>query len=172
MVERHAEFLYAERRVEGLIEVGDDVVDVLDPDAQPDHLGTDACGFELICGHLPVRRRGRMAGQRLGVANIDQPLDETERVVEPLAGIEPSFYAERQQRGGAAAQIAPRERVVWTVAKSSVVDPGDARIIAQEVRDLASILDVPFDPQRERLDALEQEEPYATVSFLVSKLSC
>ena len=165
-------FFCAERCVEGLIEVGDNVVDVLDPDAQSDHLGTNASGFELICGHLPVRRRSRMAGQRLGVANIDQPLDETERVVEPLAGIEPSVHAKRQQRRGAAVQIALRELVVWIVAKSSVVDPGDARIIAQEVRDLASILDVPFDPQRERLDALEQEEPYATVSFLVSKLSC
>ena len=38
--------------------------------------------------HLPVRGRGRMAGERLGIAHVDQPLDQAERVIEFLAGFE------------------------------------------------------------------------------------
>jgi hypothetical protein len=74
---------------ERLIEIGDDVVDVLDADAEPDHLRPHA---GLGCSsrrHLPMRRRGRMAGERLGVAHIDQPLEQLERVVERLAGLKP-----------------------------------------------------------------------------------
>ena len=64
------------RRRQRLIEVGDDVVDVLDADAEPDHFRPHA-GLALLLGrHLPMRGRGRVAGERLGVAHIDQPLEQ------------------------------------------------------------------------------------------------
>ena len=99
------------RGMERLIEVGDDVVDVLDSYAQPDHLGPYAGLFLLFWRHLPVRGRCGMAGERFRVANVDQPLEQFERIVEPLAGLEPSSHAEGQQRTRPAAQILLRQRV-------------------------------------------------------------
>src|SRR5580704_11376606 len=53
---------------ERLIDVGDDVVDVFDADAQAYGLWSDA-GQTLFLGrHLPVRRGCRMTGQGLRVA--------------------------------------------------------------------------------------------------------
>ena len=105
-------------RAERLIEVGDDVVDVLDADAEPDHLRRHAGLPLLLRRHLPVRGRRRMAGQRLGVAQVDEPLDQRERVVEPLAGLESARDAEGQQRAGPAAEILPRERVTGVVRRT------------------------------------------------------
>ena len=64
----------------------------------------------LLGRHLPVRGRGRMAGERFSVAHIDQPLEQFERVVERLSGIEPADNAEGEQRGGAATEIFLRQR--------------------------------------------------------------
>jgi hypothetical protein len=36
--------------------------------------------FLFLCRHLPVRLRRGMAGERFGVARIDQPLEQFERV--------------------------------------------------------------------------------------------
>src|SRR5438046_2460776 len=54
--------------MERLIEVGDDVVNVLDSDAQPDRLGPHAGLFLLFGRHLPVRGRCGVAGARSGAA--------------------------------------------------------------------------------------------------------
>src|ERR1700722_19555395 len=61
--------------VECLLQIVKDVVDVLDPDAEADHLRYDTCVALLFGGHLAMSGRRRVAGQRLGVAQIDQPLD-------------------------------------------------------------------------------------------------
>ena len=112
----------------------------------------------LFGRHLPVRGRCRMAGQRFRVSDVDQPLEQFQRVVEPLAGLEPSRHAEGQQRTRAAAQVLLRQRVIGAVVEARVVDPSDAAVVAQKPCDLLGIFDVPLDPQRDGLDALEQQE--------------
>ena len=99
-----------------------------------------------------------MAGERLGVAHIDQPLEQLERVVERLSSFQPAGYPESQQRAGAAAEIFLRQRVIGIVGEAGIIDPGDARIAAQEFGDAARILDVALDTQRHGLDALQQQE--------------
>ena len=69
-----------------------------------------------------------MAGQRFGVAHIDEPLDQLERVVELLAGLEAALDPEGQQRAGAPAEIFLRERVIGAVREARIVDPLDAAI--------------------------------------------
>ena len=51
-----------------------------------------------------------------------------------------------------------RQRVIGIVGKAGVIDPCDARIVAQEFGDAARILDMALDAQRHRLDALQQQE--------------
>ena len=48
---------------ERLIEIGDDVIDVLDADAQPDGLRPDARLALLLGRHLPMGRRGGVTGE-------------------------------------------------------------------------------------------------------------
>src|SRR5437667_10537702 len=59
------------RRVEGLIEVADDVVDVLAADAVADHLWPHP-GIALLLGlHLSTVGRGAVASAGIGVAHLD-----------------------------------------------------------------------------------------------------
>ena len=60
--------------------------------------------------HLSMGGRGGMAAERSGVADVDQALDQLQRVVERLAGFEPALDAEGEQRGSAAAEIFLRQR--------------------------------------------------------------
>ena len=114
-----------------------------------------ACSSADIC--RCVVEAGWQASD-LAVAEVDQPLDQLQRVVEPLAGLEAAGDAEGQQRAGAAAEIFLRQRMIGIVGEAGIIDPGDARIVAQEFGDAARILDMALDPQRHRLDALQQQE--------------
>src|SRR5215470_3991861 len=119
--------------IQRLVDIVDDVVDMLDADAQPDHLRPDAGLTLLVRRHLPVRRRSRMAGERLGVAHVHETLDQLERVVEPLTGREAATDTECQKRAGPAAEILGCEGVMGTLWKAGIVDPVDARVVTQEL---------------------------------------
>src|SRR5579864_6008316 len=55
-----------------LVQVRDDVVDGLEADREPDHVGTGACRHLLLGRELPVRGRGRMEDQRARVADVGE----------------------------------------------------------------------------------------------------
>src|SRR5580698_6152416 len=68
---RAARLRYSKR----LIEIGDDVVDVLDADREPNQIRLHA-GLELLLRrHLPMRRRSWMACKRFRIAQIDQSFE-------------------------------------------------------------------------------------------------
>jgi hypothetical protein len=83
---------------EGLIDILDDVGGVLDADRKPDGFRQNAGHPLLLGGHLAVRGRGGMAGQRFGIADIDQPRDPIQLILEGLAGLEAALDAEGEQR--------------------------------------------------------------------------
>ena len=59
---------------------------MLNADAQAYRSRADAGGHLLRGRHLPVGGRGRMAGQGLGIAEVDEALEELQRVVKAHAG--------------------------------------------------------------------------------------
>src|SRR5439155_456781 len=69
------------RRSERLIEIGDDVVDVLDADAETNRLWTHAGLALRVRRHLPMGGRGRMAGQRFGIPQFDEPFHQRQRAM-------------------------------------------------------------------------------------------
>ena len=74
------------RRLQRLVQVGDDVAHVLDADRQADELRRHA-GLRLLLGRqLRVRRRGRVDDQRLGVADVGQVAGQLDAVDELDAG--------------------------------------------------------------------------------------
>jgi len=80
---------------QSLIEILDNVVDVLDTDAEPNHLWTHTRLRLFLRRHLTMGRRGGMAGKRLDVADVDQPFEEFERIVTYLAGRKAALDAKR-----------------------------------------------------------------------------
>src|SRR5262245_46250013 len=70
-------------RLQGVVEVVDDVVDVLDADGDADHVVAYARRVTLVVGHLLVRGRRRMDDQGLGVADVRQVRRQVHRVDEP-----------------------------------------------------------------------------------------
>src|ERR1700733_2230043 len=83
---------------ESLVDVFDDVGIVFDADRKPDGFRQNA-GDALFFGrHLAVRGRCGMAGEGFRVADIDEPRDQLQRIVEGLAGFEAAFDPECKQR--------------------------------------------------------------------------
>src|SRR3954469_5089316 len=100
------------RRGERLIEIGDDVFPVLDADAQADQLRRYAGLALLRLRHLPVGRRGRMTGERLGVAKVNQAADELERIVEARARRVSAAHTKSDERASLAGEVLLRQSVV------------------------------------------------------------
>ena len=64
------------RRVQRLIQVFDDVIDMLNTDAKPDSLRRDASLALLFDRHLAMGRGGGMTGERFGITQVDQAFDQ------------------------------------------------------------------------------------------------
>src|SRR5512136_1104861 len=73
-------------RLEGLLEVADDVVRMLGPDAEPDELRRHVGHAPGLLALLLVGRDGRDRGHALDPAEVGGPVDHPE-AVKDLAGV-------------------------------------------------------------------------------------
>ena len=64
--------------------------------------------------------RSRVAGQRLGVAQVQQSGDELQRVVKADGGFVAALDVQRHQRAALPIEVLRRQRVVGTVGKAAV----------------------------------------------------
>ena len=48
---------------QSLLQIGNDILDILDTDTQTDHVGSYTGGFQFLTGQLTVRCRGRVRCQ-------------------------------------------------------------------------------------------------------------
>src|SRR4051812_46501163 len=76
---------------ERLVNVPQDVVDVLEPDRDADHVGLDAGGERLSFVELAVRGARGVADQRARVADVDQVAHELRALDERDAALQPPF---------------------------------------------------------------------------------
>src|SRR2546430_16356234 len=88
-----------------LVDVPEDAVDRLDADRDADQVGRHASLQLVGLAHLPVRGRGGMDHQGLGVADVCQMAHELRRLDEALAGPGPALDAEIQQPGSALRKV-------------------------------------------------------------------
>ena len=70
-----------------LIEVGQQVFDVLDPDRQAHRVFRHAGGDQFGRRKLAVRRRCGVRGERAHVSDIDEPGEELQRVEKPRSAL-------------------------------------------------------------------------------------
>src|SRR5690606_6750690 len=71
---------------EGLFDIGNDVIDMLDADRDAHQVFRYAGLFQLFGRKLAMGGGGRVAGQRLGVTDIDEAQDHLQRIDEAPAG--------------------------------------------------------------------------------------
>ena len=129
---------------------------MFDSDAQADHLRRNARAALFRRRHLPVSGRSRMAGERLGVAQVHQAGDQLQRVVKADGGFVAPLDAQHHQRAALPIEVLLRECVVRIVGKAGVVDPGHAWVAVQKLGHLAAVLHVALDAQCRGLDSLQQ----------------
>src|SRR5262245_16599194 len=87
------------------VEVGEDVVEWPDADAQPHQVGCHGGGELHVGSELRVGRRRRMDREAAYVTHVGQMAEELEVVDEGAAGLEPALDAERQDRALPARQV-------------------------------------------------------------------
>jgi hypothetical protein len=80
-----------------LVQVLDDIVDMLDPDAKADHFRPNAGFAKFIGAHLPMGRRRGVASERLDIADVHEALDQPQAIIEFPASFKPAFNSEREQ---------------------------------------------------------------------------
>ena len=84
----------AHRRPQRLVQIGDDVVHVLDADGQPNQVRAHAGRPLFLVGQLLVGRARRMNDQRFGVTDVGQKREQLHVVDEASARFQPALDAE------------------------------------------------------------------------------
>src|SRR6266404_5690781 len=84
-----------------LVDVPENVVDVLDADGQPDHVGPDPCLDLFFVRQLTMSSGSGMDHQRLGVADVGKMRAELKRLDELHPGLHAALDAEGHDRSGA-----------------------------------------------------------------------
>src|SRR5208337_4452382 len=105
-----------------------------------------------------MRGRGRVTGQCLRIAKVDQSFHQFQRVVKFRGGTVSAAHAEGDQRARASTKISLRELVIWVVFEADVIDLLDALVRAQELGHAACVLYVALNSKRDGLDSLEKQK--------------
>src|ERR671910_349587 len=151
--------LTASRPTECLIQVAQDVVDGLETDGEPDVVGGDAGRPLLVHGELGVGSRGRVDDQALRVADVREQAVQLQPVYEPLAFLQTTVYPEAEDCAvEPGAVVLAGDLVRGVIREPGIVDPGDPRVILEELGDGHGVLRVALHPERQRLEPLQEEE--------------
>src|ERR1700691_1973023 len=140
------------------VEVGEYVVDMFEADRQPDIAFRNA-GRELVF-HRELRMRGRcrMNGKAACVADIGDMVKKLQPGDEPSSGIAAAGELKSDQSAVFAVEIFIGARARRAALNRGMNDPRHVPVLAEIGDDAIGVLDMPFDAQRQGLDALQREE--------------
>lgn len=138
--------------LERLNEIGEQVIDVLNPHADPDKILGHSRPDLLLLVQLRVSRRSRGDDARLGVPNVGEMGDELELVYE-ITTVVRGLDSEREYP----AKVVGTEDlfgdfVVRVRGESGVRDPGDLGTLIEPLSECERVLAVALDAEGERLD--------------------
>ena len=138
-----------------LIEVGEDVVDVLDPDREPHRILRYARGRQLLLVQLRMSRGCIVDRKRLGIADVGQVAEELQALDELAPALPSSLDAEADQASVAAREDSVGDRLVRARLQTRIVDPGRARMLLEVPGNRECVLGVALDPERQCLQPLQ-----------------
>ena len=116
-----------------LIEIGREVGDGFEADADADIIVGDAGLLEFLVGKLAVRGRSRVDDQRLCVAQVREVRSEFDRVDELFACRSTAFDAEPKDRAELVTEIFLGQLVARVARQAGVVDPGYRFVVFQKL---------------------------------------
>ena len=131
---------------------------MLRADGEADGRRRDAGGEKLFFAHLGMRRGRRMDDERLDIGDVREQGEDSEVVDELLRRLGAALDFERENRDAAVREIFLVERMIRMALDGRMVDLFDMRVLREVVDDFQRVLDVALDAQRQRLDALQQQE--------------
>ena len=108
-----------------------------------------------------MRGRGRVAGQRFVVADVDQSGEQLQGVLEASPGLATAALtldAEGKHAGSAAAHIFLHQGVIGVIGQTGVVDPRDLGVILEELRHFHRVLADAVHAQRQGFQPLQDHE--------------
>ena len=93
------------------------------------HILADTGGSEFFRIELAVCGAGRVTGEGLGIADIDQTQNQLQRVDEARAGFTPSLDTEAENAGCLAVSDFLAGGAVGAVFQAGIVDPLHLRVL-------------------------------------------
>ena len=145
--------------VQSGLQVGDDVVRVLEADRQPEQGFADADLRQFLDGVGVVRHAGGMLDQRKGVAQADGQRAQLKVVHELRRARAVAVQLERHHAAEPAVLVHPRgERVLRMVLKPRVADVADGRVAFEELRHLHGVRAVAVHADVQRLEPARDQE--------------
>ena len=133
-----------------LIEVGDEVGRILEPDREPQHAPRDARLAQLLVRVPPLRGQHRHADQALDAAEARGALDQPQPVVDPLGPVVAAVEVEADH-AAEARHLPPRDLVIGMRRQAGIVHLADAPILREELGHRVRVRVVARDAQRQRL---------------------
>src|SRR5690554_5384225 len=81
---------------ECLLQIGDQIVNMLDADRQSNHVGPNAGLRQFLIGQLPMGGGGGVAGECFAITDVDQSRDQLQCILKTCPGVAPAVNAEIQ----------------------------------------------------------------------------
>ena len=131
-----------QHRVHRLLEIGDDVVGVLDAAAQTHQVDADPGLLQLLLGELAVRGAGRIQRAAAGIGHMRGDRDHLEVVEQRGDLVAAAGHAEGDHAAGAVRHVLLGGLVVLVAGQAGELHPADARIVIEELGHLLRVLAV------------------------------
>ncbi len=144
--------------VEGLADVGQNVVTILDTYGEADEVGSNASLAQLLVAHLSMGMRGGMEHTGAGIGNMGNDGYEAQRVHKFDGGLAVALESEGNHSTGAVGQILLCKFVGLVAGESAIVYPCHTGVGLQELGYALGILTVAGHTQMERLQSEVQQE--------------
>lgn len=150
---------YLSHLFESLFQVGDDVFDILDTDAEANQVRSDACFDELFIAQLTVRVASRVQHAAAGIGHMSHDANHLEAIHELDALVATTLDAERKHAARKATlKLFLGQGVVLVVFEAGVIDPGDLRVLLEPLGASKSVFAMARHAEVERFEAEVQKE--------------
>lgn len=142
--------------LEGLLEVGDDVVDVLGSDRDTDEVLGDTRVLLLLVRELLVGRGPGVDREGLGVTNVGEVADELEGVDDLGAGGGAALDTDGEDTAVAAGEVLGGSLVRGVRGETGVRDPVDVLVLLEPLGEGEGVRGVALGTEREGLETEDQ----------------
>ena len=120
---------------DGLLQIGNQILDIFQTAAEPDQIGADAGGIQLLVGHLPVGGRGGVEAAGPGVGHMGFDGTKLQMLHEGFRSLPSALEAEGNDTAGATRHVLLSDFIVFIAFQTTIFDPGNLFVLLQVLGD-------------------------------------